>query len=72
MSWTVACFCGTVFQTPPDRCPACSTPLPDVSGNPAIDSASQPLAATIDTAQVLELLGSLGKRPRAQTRNRRR
>ena len=31
MSWTVACFCGTVFHAPLDRCPTCGTPLPDVS-----------------------------------------
>lgn len=30
MSWTVACFCGTVFTTPPYRCPNCGVPLPDV------------------------------------------
>gem|GEM_PF-6771371 len=23
MSWTVACFCGNVFTTPPDRCEVC-------------------------------------------------
>jgi hypothetical protein len=37
MSWTVACFCGTVFHPPPDRCPTCDTPFPDVSRNPPID-----------------------------------
>ena len=30
MSWTVACFCGTVFETPPARCPTCGSHLPDV------------------------------------------
>jgi hypothetical protein len=24
MSWTVACFCGTLYETPPDRCPTCA------------------------------------------------
>lgn len=24
MSWTVACFCGTLYETPPDRCPRCA------------------------------------------------
>ena len=38
MSWTVACFCGTVFHPPPDRCPTCDTPLPDVSRNHPIDA----------------------------------
>jgi hypothetical protein len=28
MSWTVACFCGTVFTTPPDHCPTCDAQLP--------------------------------------------
>jgi hypothetical protein len=23
MSWTVACFCGNVYTTPPDRCEVC-------------------------------------------------
>lgn len=30
MSWTVACFCGTVFESPMDRCPTCHTPVPKV------------------------------------------
>jgi hypothetical protein len=38
MSWTVACFCGTVFHPPPDRCPTCDTPLPDVSHNHPMDA----------------------------------
>jgi hypothetical protein len=31
MSWTVACFCGTVFESPTDRCPNCHTPVPEVT-----------------------------------------
>ncbi len=31
MSWTVACFCGTVFESPIDRCPTCHTPVPEVT-----------------------------------------
>ena len=31
MSWTVACFCGTVFESPTDRCPTCNTPVPEVT-----------------------------------------
>ena len=38
MSCTVACFCGTVFHSPPDRCPTCDTPLPDVSRKHPIDA----------------------------------
>jgi len=30
MSWTVACFCGTVFTAPADRCPACHSAVPPV------------------------------------------
>jgi hypothetical protein len=35
MSWTVACFCGTVFEAPLDRCPTCNSPVPDVQVNAA-------------------------------------
>ena len=31
MSWTVACFCGTVFKAPVGRCPTCGTPVPEVT-----------------------------------------
>ena len=31
MSWTVACFCGTVFTAPAERCPTCNTPVPGVT-----------------------------------------
>ena len=31
MSWTVACFCGTVFDAPADHCPTCHTPVPAVT-----------------------------------------
>jgi hypothetical protein len=31
MSWTVACFCGTVFESPADSCPNCGTPVPEVT-----------------------------------------
>jgi hypothetical protein len=41
MSWTVACFCGTVFQTPPDRCPTCDAHVPDVHSTGRVDSAPQ-------------------------------
>jgi hypothetical protein len=30
MSWTVACFCGSVYTTtPPGRCPVCGAPVDD-------------------------------------------
>jgi hypothetical protein len=38
MSWTVACFCGTVYEAPPDRCPTCDAHVPDVHANGRIDS----------------------------------
>jgi hypothetical protein len=41
MSWTVACFCGTVFVTPPDRCPTCDAHLPDVRSAGRADDAHQ-------------------------------
>jgi len=31
MSWTVACFCGTVFTAPANRCPSCHTAVPSVT-----------------------------------------
>jgi hypothetical protein len=31
MSWTVACFCGTVFDAPTAHCPTCHTPVPAVT-----------------------------------------
>jgi hypothetical protein len=43
MSWTVACFCGTVFESPADRCPTCDTPVPEVTRGPdAADSEPPP------------------------------
>jgi hypothetical protein len=41
MGWTVACFCGTVFEPPPDRCPTCEAHLPDVHGTGRLDNAPQ-------------------------------
>jgi hypothetical protein len=41
MSWTVACFCGTVFEAPPDRCPTCESQLPDAHSPGRIDNAPQ-------------------------------
>lgn len=34
MSWTVACFCGAVYQADPDgQCPVCVEPLPESTGH---------------------------------------
>lgn len=27
MTWTVACFCGHTYQSPPDHCQVCGRPL---------------------------------------------
>jgi hypothetical protein len=43
MSWTVACFCGTVFEAPATRCPNCNAALPPVThGGSAADTAQLP------------------------------
>jgi hypothetical protein len=41
MSWTVACFCGTVFETPPDRCPTCDSHVPDAHNTGRVDDVPQ-------------------------------
>jgi hypothetical protein len=41
MSWTVACFCGTVFEAPPDRCPTCASHVPDVHNTGRMDNEPQ-------------------------------
>lgn len=34
MSWTVACFCGSVYAAPPNRCAVCGSSIDDaVSGD---------------------------------------
>jgi hypothetical protein len=71
MSWTVACFCGTVFQAPADCCPTCHTPLPEVTRNHPRDNDARPVPATIATAQVLELRRRVAELLRLRTSNRR-
>ena len=41
MSWTVACFCGTVFKAPSNRCPSCHTPVPRVTTGAAAPPPTQ-------------------------------
>jgi hypothetical protein len=41
MSWTVACFCGTVFEPPPDRCPTCHALVPGVNSTGRTNGAPQ-------------------------------
>lgn len=31
MSWTIACFCGHIYNAPPDRCPVCDSTIDRVS-----------------------------------------
>ena len=66
MSCTVACFCGAVFHSPPDRCPTCDTPLPDVSRKDPIDAGalSAEWAAPEHVGRVASIrLGGQGPRP---------
>lgn len=35
MSWTVACFCGNVYTTPPDECNVCHRTVADVTAQAA-------------------------------------
>jgi hypothetical protein len=45
MSWTVACFCGNVYTTPPDRCELCGcTAEAAVSGDAATSHRPAPAA----------------------------
>jgi hypothetical protein len=34
MSWTIACFCGSVYTAPPDRCDACGSTLDRAATRP--------------------------------------
>jgi hypothetical protein len=47
MSWTVACFCGTVFETPPARCPTCDSHVPEVHGTGRFGNAAQRPSAAL-------------------------
>jgi hypothetical protein len=42
MSWTVACFCGTTFTAPADRCPTCQTAVPTVVTGASVPPTTQP------------------------------
>ena len=65
MSWTVACFCGTVFHAPPDRCPTCGTPLPDVSRSHPIEAGAPSVEVALEhVARVASArVGGQGPRP---------
>ena len=72
MSWTVACFCGTVFHPPPDRCPTCHTRLPDVSRAHPIDALEPSAEVALEHVARLALPGGrLEPRRPALARRRR-
>jgi hypothetical protein len=54
MRWTVACFCGNVYTTPPDQCNVCHISL-DHAATQATPSAADThsLAATLVTDATL-------------------
>jgi hypothetical protein len=64
MSWTVACFCGTVFHPPPDRCPTCDTPLPDVSCNRPIDAGAPSAEVALERVARVASIRLHGQDPR--------
>jgi hypothetical protein len=45
MSWTVACFCGSVYTAPPDRCELCGCTIEGAVLGGAPTSHRQPAAA---------------------------
>jgi hypothetical protein len=57
MSWTVACFCGTVFDAPAEHCPTCNTPVPAVTRG-ARATGSTPLPDAVE-----ELVRSRVRKP---------
>jgi hypothetical protein len=59
MSWTVACFCGTVFESPADRCPTCHTPVPEVTRAADAADSEPPDRLLADAEEGLEV-ASLG------------
>jgi hypothetical protein len=46
MSWTIACFCGTVYTAPPDRCHACGSTLDHGATRPAARATDKHSLAT--------------------------
>lgn len=49
MSWTVACFCGSVYAAPPNRCAVCGSSVDDAVSR---DARSSPLENTGDLQRV--------------------
>lgn len=70
MSWTVACFCGTVFHPPADRCPTCHTRLPDVSRAHPIDALEPSAEVALEHVARLALMPPRSSVGRPPTRSR--
>jgi hypothetical protein len=51
MSWTVACFCGTVFESPATYCPTCHTPLPEITSGTTAPEPTLPPEAEAELLQ---------------------
>jgi hypothetical protein len=58
MSWTVACFCGTVFESPATRCPTCHTPVPAVTTG---EDAPEPTTIPASVAELPAYVQSVAK-----------
>jgi hypothetical protein len=58
MSWTVACFCGAVFESPATRCPTCHTPVPQVTTG---EDAHEPVRISDSVAELLMYVQSAAR-----------
>ena len=45
MSWTVACFCGNVYSTPPDQCDICGRSVDELPASTIRSRITDDLAA---------------------------
>ena len=68
MSWTVACFCGTVYEAPPDCCPTCDSHVPDAHGGGPMHSEPQHPGVTPAHEELIDF-GSLERELAALTRS---
>ena len=58
MGWTVACFCGTVFESPATHCPTCHTPVPNVTTG---EDVREPVQISDSVAELLAYVQSAAK-----------
>jgi hypothetical protein len=58
MRWTVACFCGTVFESPATRCPTCHAPVPKVTTG---EDGHEPVQTSDSVAELLTYVQSAAK-----------